>query len=351
MKKRFIIIWSIVLLFVCLVASAVLYVRSQFMPVASDETDEVVRVEIPYGITVSEVGDLLEEKGLIKNSKFFYYSVRFPKILDVFLPNQNKDNNFELKSGIYHVKKNLNVVEVQKSLSENVTEFAKLSIPEGLTITLVGKMLEENNVCSKDDFVAICKDPEVVAKYGIVGRTLEGYLFPDTYFFNFNMDPHVVVDTMVKNFFEKVKTVKNLDNVTPEELSKIINLASIVEKEYKVPDEAPLIASVFINRLEENIGLYSCATIIYILTEIQGKEHPNKVLLEDTKIDNPYNTYMWAGLPPGPISNPGLIAIDAAVNAPKTDYYYFQVVDQEAGRHSFTKTFHEHVENHIIPVK
>ena len=92
-----------------------------------------------------------------------------------------------------------------------------------------------------------------------------------------------------------------------------------MKKEYKVPSEAPLIASVFKNRLRRNIGLYSCATLVYIITEINGEPHPDRILIEDTKIDNPYNTYKWAGLTPGAISNPGLIALKAAANPPKTN--------------------------------
>ena len=123
-------------------------------------------------------------------------------------------------------------------------------------------------------------------------------------------------------------------------------MASIVEKEYKVKEEAPLIASVFKNRIRHNIGLYSCATIVYIITEIQGKPHPNRILTKDTKIDNPYNTYKWAGLTPGPISNPGLTALDAVINTPKTSYFFFQVKDEKKGTHVFTETFEEHKTNH-----
>ena len=136
-----------------------------------------------------------------------------------------------------------------------------------------------------------------------------------------------------------------------EDLFYTVRLASVVEKEYAVVDEAPIIASVFKNRLRRNIGLYSCATIVYILTEIEGRPHPDRILIEDTKIDNPYNTYKWAGLPPGAISNPGLIALDAATNTPKTNYYYFQVVDAEQGRHVFTSSFEDHVENHLTVTK
>ncbi len=131
-------------------------------------------------------------------------------------------------------------------------------------------------------------------------------------------------------------------------MNQAVRLASIIEREYKVPDEAPLIASVFKNRLRRGIGLYSCATVEYIITEIQGRPHPKKITYDDLAIDSPYNTYKWAGLPPSPISNPGLTALNAAVNTPKTSYYYFQVNDPKKGTHVFTSTFEEHIGNHNL---
>ena len=116
----------------------------------------------------------------------------------------------------------------------------------------------------------------------------------------------------------------------------------MVEREYRVAEEAPLIASVFKNRIEENIGLYSCATIEYIITEILGKPHPDVITYDDLKIDSPYNTYKWAGLPPSPISNPGLVALKASANPPKTEYYYFTLKDEARGTHTFSRSFSSH---------
>ena len=107
---------------------------------------------------------------------------------------------------------------------------------------------------------------------------------------------------------------------------------------------APLIASVFRNRLKHNIGLESCATVEYIITEIEGRPHPGFITGQDLKIDSPYNTYKWAGLPPGPISNPGLVALDAAMHAPQTDYYYFLLKDPSKGEHHFSRSLIGHNE-------
>jgi len=119
-------------------------------------------------------------------------------------------------------------------------------------------------------------------------------------------------------------------------------MASIVEREYRADDEAPLIASVFYNRLKRNVGLESCATLEYIITEIQNKAHPEYITLDDEKINSPYNTYKWAGLPPGPISNPGKIALEAAFHPAKTSYMYFVLKDAQAGRHFFSRDLSEH---------
>ena len=189
----------------------------------------------------------------------------------------------------------------------------------------------------------------ILAKFHIPGKDAEGYLFPDTYFFPYNDNAETVVSMMIENFFTKVNALANKP-VSPSELEGKIILASIIEREYRVADEAPNIASVFSNRLKIGMGLQSCATIEYIITEIQKKPHPSKLSLEDLSIKNDYNTYMWAGLPPGPISNPGLVAINAAFSPADTKYLYFRLTDPEAGTHSFTHSLDEHIEagHHLV---
>jgi UPF0755 protein len=128
-------------------------------------------------------------------------------------------------------------------------------------------------------------------------------------------------------------------------------MASIVEREYRVAEEAPLIASVFYNRLDRNIGLESCATLEYIITEIQQKAHPEYITLDDERIDSPFNTYKWAGLPPGPISNPGKTALEAAFHPASTGYLYFVLRDAASGRHFFSRDLNEHNQAKYLYVK
>ena len=276
------------------------------------------------------MSNVLKDNWILKSSKLFYYYSRYKKA--------------SLKAGVYLVNNKMSYDELHSFLNTGKQEYISVSFPEGLTISLIGKQLEEKGVCSQKEFISTCFDVDLLNEFSIPSESFEGYLFPDTYFFNPEMNPEEVVKLMVENFYTKLSTIENSKNLTINELHEVVKLASIVEKEYKVKKEAPLIASVFKNRLKYNIGLYSCATIIYIITEELGLPHPGQVKYTDLKIDSPYNTYLYAGLTPTPISNPGLVALDAAINTPKTNYYYFRVNDEAAGTHIFTTYFDEHIE-------
>ena len=346
-------VFLILLFFIILIITAgAYYCYSQISALKPlQDSEETVRFEVPMGTSIFTIAQQLQEKGLIKNAKFFYYFVRYPKLMNIVFSNEQVPENFVLKSGIYHLNYGMNYAQLINALCSGEQEYIKLAIPEGKTISQIGQILEDNNICLKDDFKAVCYSPELLNKYNIAGESAEGFLFPETYFFTLGMTARDAAEIMIETFFERIKTIEGLSEKTPQELYNIVILASIVEREYRVTEEAPLIASVFTNRLKHNIGLYSCATIVYIITEIQGRPHPDRVLLEDTKIDSPYNTYKWAGLTPGPISNPGLVALSAAANPPKTNYYFFQVVDSQEGRHVFTSTFDEHKASHNLSTK
>lgn len=321
------------------------FVKIQSSPLSSEKNETEIKLEIPYGETTYKIANILQEKGIIKNAKIFYHSVRKPQIFQIFY-SEKLPQKFILKSGTYNLKSSMTIPKILEILSSGQTEYIKVSIAEGLTIKKIANILEENRICFANDFIQICNDVNFAQNYKIPFSSVEGYLFPDTYYLNLGMDAKSVAEIMIDNFFEKIKSVPNLSEKNHQDLNDIVILASIVEREYKLDEEAPLIASVFKNRISKNIGLYSCATVEYIITEIEGRPHPGKILISDTKIDNPYNTYKWAGLTPGPISNPGLIALNAATNTPKTKYYYFQVKDEKKGSHVFTSTFEEHKENH-----
>ena len=349
MKKILSVFLILLLLIAAVAAAGALTLKKLGSPVSTGE-QEKLRVEIPGGMSVSEAGAKLFEAGLIRNKKLFYYAARYPE-LKAFLYGKGSDKAFVLRSGIYYISPSMNIAEIQEELSSGQQEYIKVSIPEGLTISKIAAELEENRICSAGEFSRVCRNSRFASENGIGGDSCEGFLFPDTYFLTVDMSPRDVAKIMIDNFFTKIKEIEPLAQMNKADLYKTVTLASIVEREYRVEDEAPLIASVFKNRLRRNIGLYSCATVEYIITEIEGRPHPDRILIEDTKIDSPYNTYKWAGLPPGPISNPGLVALRASAETPKTDYYFFQVVDPAAGRHVFTTNFDEHIQSHSLYTK
>lgn len=310
---------------------------------ATDKKSEVIyELHIPKGMSIKDTAQELQNNNIIKSWSFFYYAARF-SIFD-------RTKKFKLKSGVYTVKSTMSLEDLYMLLQTGTAENIRLSIPEGLTISKTALELEKAKVCTAQNFINACNDIELLERYAeaagfsvLKGKNLEGYLFPDTYFFTEGMSVESIITKFLDNFFEKVSQIEELKGVSPEKFYEILTLASIIEREYRVPNEAPLIASVFVNRINNNIGLYSCATIEYVLTEIQGLPHPERITYNDLKIDSPYNTYKWAGLPPGPISNPGLTSLNAAAKPADTDYYYFVLTDPATGSHTFSKNFDQHI--------
>jgi UPF0755 protein len=290
------------------------FLRHNLRPVGGDEKS--VQIVVPVGGTVRRIANQLQAEGLIRSEEIFYYYARHKKSL--------------IKAGTYRVSTNMNADEILALLETGKQEHIVVSVPEGYTIRKIAAMLETRGICSSDDFIVAAKDKQ-------------GFLFHDTYFFTQGMDAEKVVKMMLDAFTVHIRDIPELADAKTEEVFRIVTLASIIEREYRRPEEAPLIASVFTNRLQNNIGLYSCATIEYIITEINGLPHPDIITYDDLEIDSRYNTYKHRGLPPGPISNPGMVALRAAANPAKTDYYYFRVVDNANGTHHFSNDLDEHI--------
>ncbi len=330
---------------VTVIAGIILYCINQTQPVTKSDGAESVRFEVPFGTSVHAVAQKLKAQRLIKNERLFYLCARFPLVSGIIARNAQP---FSLKSGVYPLSPSMSLAEILDILSSGHQEYIRISIPEGLTLSKIAERLAEHGVCPTEEFMQAARSKTLLAEYKLPAESFEGFLFPDTYFLNPSMSGEKIVRVMADNFFEKIKAIPNFSTLSSEELVRTVTLASIIEREYRVKDEAPYIASVFTNRLKKNIGLYSCATIEYILTEIQGKPHPDVITYADLAIDSPYNTYKWAGLPPGPISNPGTTALDAARNPAVTNYYFFRLVDAENGRHVFTKDFSTHISEGYI---
>jgi UPF0755 protein len=312
-------------------------VPAEKMPVITDDMygikkteDNSYIVDVRRGETSQSVGTRLESAGLIRNRYFWNLLCRLEKE--------------RIKTGTYRIETPSNMLSVYQLLVSGNQILYRVTIPEGVTLSKIALILEECGICSAQDFLELAKDPQIMDQYQIPNKSMEGYLFPDTYLFPSEYPPLQVINTMADNFFERIEDINPLvKDLSPEEINDIVILASIVEREYRLADEAPLMAGVFHNRLGIKMGLQSCATVEYIITEIQGKPHPTVILNQDLEIRDPYNTYMWAGLPPGPISAPGSVALRAVMFPQETEYLYFRLDDPATGKHYFSKTLDEHI--------
>jgi len=287
-------------------------------------------IDIRKGESSQSVGIRLERTRLIKNRYFWNIICRLDKSY--------------IKTGTYKITMPASQIAIYKILISGHEVLYKVTIPEGVTLSKTAKLIEEAGICSEETFLFATRDSSIIGKYQIPNESMEGYLFPDTYLFPAEYPAEKVVTTMADNFFSNLQKINpSILTMPPKELNEKIILASIVEREYRVEKEAPLMAGVFYNRLRINMALQSCATVEYIITEIQKRPHPSVLLFTDIEINNPYNTYIRPGLPPGPISAPGITALRAAFYPDNTNYLYFRLEDVSSGKHYFSRTYDEHI--------
>ncbi|PIE97573.1 MAG: aminodeoxychorismate lyase [Treponema sp.] len=325
-RKKHKFAFKLVLFLLVLVISACGLIWLKLQPVNKNDTQRHI-FSIERGTSTKFILDNLKNEGFIHSTELAYIYVRQTKL--------------GIKAGTYRLSKSMTMQEILKELTKGTQELVKITIPEGMTLSKTAELLDNAKIISKDDFLRLTRSPEILGYYNIQSATCEGFLFPDTYFFGKEESAENVVKTILDNFFEKTSEIPNFPK-NPLDIFKAVTLASIVEREYRIVEEAPKIAGVFHNRLKINMGLQSCATVEYIITEIFKKPHPNRLFNIDLEIDNPYNTYMYSGLPPAPISNPGLVSLQATVNPQTHDYLYFRLINVETGKHAFSKTLSEH---------
>jgi len=287
-------------------------------------------IDVRRGETSQSVGMRLERTGLIRNRYFWNLICKF--------------NSEHIKTGTYRVEIPSSQMAIHKILISGKEILHKVTIPEGVTLKKMAAIIEEAGICNAQAFLSAARDPQIIKQFLIPGNSMEGYLFPDTYLFPKDHPADRTVRIMAENFFSNLEKLDDsVRKMSPEEINNIVIIASIVEREYRVADEAPVMAGVFYNRLRIRMALQSCATVEYIITEIQGKPHPSVLLFSDLEIVNPYNTYIRAGLPPGPISAPGKVALKAALFPESTQYLYFRLESVSSGRHYFSRTHDEHI--------
>jgi UPF0755 protein len=302
------------------------------------EDGNVLYLEVRKGESAWSVGRRLEEAGIIRSRYFWQFISRFEREY--------------IKSGVYRLDIPAGQLEIYRILVEGAQMLSRVTFPEGATLKKYARILEDSGICGEAEFLAAASDPAVRAEYRVSGETMEGYLYPDTYFFPLNYPAVMAVRTMAGTFFDRLEEIDPAAlELSAGELERRVIIASIVEREYRVGEEAALMAGVFYNRLEIGMALQSCATVEYVITEIQGRPHPEVLYTRDTEIPNPYNTYLTPGLPPGPISAPGRVALDAAFHPAESDYLYFRLVDPQTGRHYFARTLDGHIRAGVLYVK
>ena len=257
-----------------------------------------------------------------------------------------------LKAGEYLFDKPASIIDIQKRLRRGDVYFHTVVVPEGYTIFDIARAMQDAGLGSAEDFLKVTQsDTALVADLDPAARSLEGYLFPETYEFTRMMTMHDMAAAMVKQFrlvlaqasVANALTSISEDSRTAPSLHEVVTMASIVEKETSVPDERRTVASVYYNRLNKRIALAADPSIIY--AELLAGTYQGALHHADMSFKSPYNTYRNAGLPPGPICNPGRSALEAALHPAQTDYYYF-VADAQ-GHHRFARSLQEHNKNVI----
>lgn len=296
-----------------------------------EKADGTTGTETYYKASMGKVAQILKDNGIIEYKSLFllYASV--------------SDANVKLDPGTYELSTIYDYRAIVKKMQfgSGAMVTTEITFPEGLTLDEVFKLLEKNQVCTYDDLIECASTMDFGYSfledlpYGDASR-LEGYLFPDTYEFYQGGTAQGAIDTFLQIFKAKVTTeMREKAQSMGYSLNQIITIASMIEKEAANDDERATIASVIYNRLKQNMPLQIDATIQYILPE-----HKETISIADTQIESPYNTYLNKGLPAGPIANPGLTSINAALNPSTTKYLYY-ALDEASGTHKFFTNYNE----------
>lgn len=281
-------------------------------------------VELPEGSSLKKIAFSLKRDGLVSNATLFNLYARM------------KGAGSRLKAGTYQFHDGMPPPELLRKLVDGDVYVRRFTVPEGYSIYQVAELLEQQGYFNKSAFLLQCFDRGLLKELNIDGRSVEGYLFPSTYDVSPKMDEAGLIRKMVEQF-RKVYDERFAGRVraTGKTRRHVLTMASIIEKEAVVPWERPVISSVFHNRLTKKMPLQSDPTAIYGVRAFGGK-----VTKQDLDNDSPYNTYRINGLPPGPIGNPSVSSIEAAINPARTAYLFF--VAKKDGTHYFTSTLDEH---------
>ena len=313
-KKKFIFFWLSIFLVVACLGGGYFFIRYQiFTPLNSQSTEQTFIIKKGEGLR--EIAADLEKEGLIRNKIYFKYYVIY------------QGWAARLQAGQYTLSPSLNITQIAETIVKGkaASQEITITIPEGFTLKQIDARLTKAGLIEAGELLKQSQ--------------LEGYLFPDTYRFNQEATLDEIISKMRDNFDRKLdEDLRNEIAKQGKTLKEIIIMASLLEKEVATDQDRQIVSGIFWQRLKNSYPLESCATIAYILGIDKWRYS-----MTDTKVESPYNTYQNIGLLPGPICNPGLSAIEAAVYPEPSDYYFF--LSKPDGQTVFSQTLEEHNEN------
>ncbi|MEW6364403.1 MAG: endolytic transglycosylase MltG [Acidobacteriota bacterium] len=284
----------------------------------------VIVVMIDPGMSPPPIFRRLQSNGVIESARFLELYYRWK-------------GETSLKAGEYEFRMPATPVEVLRKLQAGEVVLHQVTIPEGLTAAEIAARLDEGGVCPASDYLAAARDTSLIGAHDGEARDLEGYLFPETYAFRHGVGAAEIVRVQVDTFLRRYGELRGRSAPSLGFRDAVI-LASMIERETGQDGERPLVASVFVNRLSRRMLLQCDPTVIYAMM-IEGV-YDGTIHRSDLAMASPYNTYLYPGLPPGPICNPGAAALEAALFPPKTDYLYF--VSRNDGTHVFSANLSAH---------
>ena len=305
---------------------------------SADDTAEVFTVN--PGETAATIAPRLDREGLVSDGQLFLYLVRYRGV------------DAQLEAGEYELRPNMTMDEIIDTLQHGRLREVSITIPEGKRAEEVAELLEERGISDGEEFLSLVRAGS--SAYGFLGgrpegasSSLEGYLFPETYRIPADYDAAAILDLLLATFGERFSPeMRQAAADKGMTVHEVVTLASIVEREAVVPEERPIIASVYLNRLAQGMYLQSDPTVQYALGYQEDAGQWWKIpmsLEEDVVVDSPYNTYMYPGLPPGPLCSPGLASIEAVLEPAETPYLFFY--SKFDGSHAFAETYEEHLRN------
>lgn len=286
--------------------------------------EEIVTVYIPRGAPFAQVVNILDQNGLVRNRLLFramgYITNAPPRV----------------KAGEYEFTRAMAPREILRKLVDGDVKKHPIVVPEGFTLRKIAARLAAEGLVGEKEFLQLARDRTVLASLSIPGPSAEGFLFPDTYSFDRGMDAAAILQKMAGQFRTKV-TAEMIEKAEAQGFTLLqwVTLASIIEKETGLKSEMPLVAAVFRNRLQKKMPLQSDPTVIYGIEDFDGN-----LTRRHLERQNPYNSYLNRGLPPGPICSPGLDALQAALTPAPVAYLYF--VSRNDGSHQFSESLPEH---------